>query len=201
VLAQTITAEADANAVPVDIAHVAMKLNPNDTRAGALTKLFQVCVLNGTDAPAGADIKKRVREDWTLYIETAPDSKRLLPLRLRLIFNSLTYMRRRIQGMQSASNFKLATTCTTHEYAELHSDLLAPPTRMHAHSFVRRNGPCVADVLDQIEMVIGMITSAGSTPVGDVSIVTPKNRAVFPDPRSEKLSLCAPLRCAHSTMH
>lgn len=68
VLEQTIAAEAEANAVPVDIAHVAMRLNPNETRAGALTKLFQVCVLNGTDAPAGADIKKRVREDWTLYV-------------------------------------------------------------------------------------------------------------------------------------
>ena len=67
-----------------------MALHPEETRAAAISKLFQVCVLNGTDAPAGTDIKKTVREDWTLYIETIPDAKKLLPLRLRLIFNALT---------------------------------------------------------------------------------------------------------------
>lgn len=37
--------------------------------------------------------------DWTLYVEQVSDSKRLLPLRLRLVFNAALYARTRIAEM------------------------------------------------------------------------------------------------------
>jgi hypothetical protein len=37
--------------------------------------------------------------DWTLFVEQEPDSKRLLPLRLRVTFNTVLFTRERVDEL------------------------------------------------------------------------------------------------------
>eukprot|EP00040_Diaphanoeca_grandis_P023592 m.128593 g.128593 ORF g.128593 m.128593 type:complete len:1288 (+) comp29345_c3_seq1:30-3893(+) len=89
----------------VNMDDIALALHPGSTRAQALSKMFQVVVLNGTDVDAGSTIKNTAKEDWTLYIENVPDAKRLLPIRLRLIFNSIQFNRTRIKQALEQTEF------------------------------------------------------------------------------------------------
>lgn len=58
------------------------------------TSFLQVCLFNAADANAAT--VAAVKCEWRLFVEHAPDSKRLLPLRLRIVFNTMVYARERI---------------------------------------------------------------------------------------------------------
>lgn len=97
VLAMTVKALDDADKSTVDITDLAVKVHPDSNRNVAVSKLFQVCVYNGTDTNAADELNKIAKEDWTVYIESIPDAKKLLPLRIRFSFNAVQYSRKQIQ--------------------------------------------------------------------------------------------------------
>ena len=51
---------------------------------------IQVCLFNAADA--NADTVAAAKCEWRLFVEHSPDSKRLLPLRLRIVFNTMVYV-------------------------------------------------------------------------------------------------------------
>ena len=53
-----------------------------------------MCLFNAADANAAT--VAAVKCEWRLFVEHSPDSKRLLPLRLRIVFNTMVYARERI---------------------------------------------------------------------------------------------------------
>ena len=55
-----------------------------------LVFIIQVCLFNAADA--NADTVAAAKCEWRLFVEHSPDSKRLLPLRLRIVFNTMVYV-------------------------------------------------------------------------------------------------------------
>lgn len=94
VVSRTHAAEEDALAHAVPFDTLMSELFPTAEARQNMTSLFHIRVLNAVDVSERAlDL---ARCDWTLYVEQAPDTRRLLPLRLRLAYNSVLYSQQRI---------------------------------------------------------------------------------------------------------
>lgn len=85
--------EAEEHDVPFD--KLVRELFPTQDANSA--SIFQVRVFNVVDV--NATTLDAAHCDWTLYVDQVADSKRLLPLRLRVLFNSALYDRARMSDM------------------------------------------------------------------------------------------------------
>ena len=56
--------------------------------------LLQVCLFNASDANSAT--VNALPCDWRFFVEHIPNAKRMLPLKLRLLFNTLEYARERM---------------------------------------------------------------------------------------------------------
>lgn len=105
-----------------------------DRAASSLMPLFQVRFFNVVDV-ASHTLDAAQSCDWTIYLEQLADSKRLLPLKLRVIYNTVLFSRERM-----------------------------------------------AEMLRQLELMLGNISKTPSLAVGDTSILTEKSKTSLPDP-------------------
>tara|TARA_R110002050_G_scaffold299986_1_gene467219 strand:- start:38 stop:427 length:390 start_codon:yes stop_codon:yes gene_type:complete len=73
------------------------ELRKNRADTESLVSLFQVRFFNA------CDVKRSTLEaawcDWNVYLEQEPDAKRLLPLRLRVVYNAVLYDPERMEEM------------------------------------------------------------------------------------------------------
>ena len=88
ILEELKSAEKDAEEHDVPFDELLEALQPSDKELRAIQSLFQVRVFNVVDV--NAQTLDAARCDWTIYVEQTKDSKRLLPLRLRVIYNTVS---------------------------------------------------------------------------------------------------------------
>eukprot|EP00051_Salpingoeca_urceolata_P007651 m.99362 g.99362 ORF g.99362 m.99362 type:complete len:1315 (-) comp15332_c1_seq1:111-4055(-) len=84
--------DSEANDVPFE--QLLTELYPTQQQRDHLMSLFQVRVFNVVDV--GEHTLDAAQCDWTVFVEQVADAKRLLPLRLRVVFNTVLYARERI---------------------------------------------------------------------------------------------------------
>ena len=84
-------------------------------REGAESPLekFQVCLFNAADTNADTVAAAAKTCEWRLFVEHVPDAKRLLPLRLRVIFNTMIYARDRMSLMLRQLQLILEQLCAS----------------------------------------------------------------------------------------
>jgi len=88
--------EAEAHEVPFnDLVNELRRLH--SSKEDDLSSLFQVRFFNACDVHAKT--LEAAWCDWNVYLEQQPDAKRLLPLRLRVVYNAVLYSADRMQEM------------------------------------------------------------------------------------------------------
>lgn len=95
-LSRTVKEDKHAQDFEVPFQDLYTRLRPA-TEEGPLGPLFHVRMFNLVD------VDKKTLEatscDWTIYVEQLSDSRALLPLRVRIVFNTILYARERIVEM------------------------------------------------------------------------------------------------------
>ena len=87
---------ADEHEIPFDelVSTLATEEGGDEERLASLfqVRFFNACDVHKTTLDAASC-------DWTVYLEQQPDAKRLLPLRLRVLYNSVLYSSKRMEEM------------------------------------------------------------------------------------------------------
>eukprot|EP00054_Salpingoeca_dolichothecata_P011596 m.64349 g.64349 ORF g.64349 m.64349 type:complete len:1290 (+) comp19542_c0_seq1:69-3938(+) len=101
--------EAEQHEIPYDEIFDALR----PAEGNDVASLFQVRVFNVSDV--NTQTLDAARCDWTIYVEQDHNSKRLLPLRLRIIFNTTLFSRDRMQDVLRQCEMVLNALCESPE--------------------------------------------------------------------------------------
>jgi non-ribosomal peptide synthetase component F len=91
---------------------------------------FQVCLFNSADVNSDTVMAANTCE-WRMFVEHVPDAKRLLPLRLRVVFNTMIYARERMGLMLRQLQSVLEQLCTKPELAVGHVSCVTDHGKAH----------------------------------------------------------------------
>ena len=109
VLENVCKAEAEANEHDVPFDELLRALRTASPEDNAIDK-FQVCLFNSSDTNTAT--VNALPCKWRFFIEHIPNAKRMLPLRLRILFNTLEYARERMAIALEQAQSIIQQMCT-----------------------------------------------------------------------------------------
>lgn len=100
--------EAESHDVPFD--KLVRSLKRSATGDEDPMDKFQVCLFNASDV--NAETTQAAQCEWRLFVEQVANAKRLLPLRLRIVFNTMLYARGRMEDVLQQLELVIDQLCT-----------------------------------------------------------------------------------------